>query len=217
MESTFDPHVVLAAFQRSRDRIISLARDLDAESAATVVPTCPDWTVIELLRHVYGVEDDLAHGRLEGAGSDAWTAAQLARHADKDAAAICAAWPEVAAIVDAQLLGIPEPMNLHIVMDRVTHEHDLRLALGRPGARDDVAVAIGSARVLGMHRDSDPALVAQIEALDLEGFERFRSLTGRRSVAQMEAMGFPGAAFAARMAGSPMAVTTVDIIESPTA
>jgi hypothetical protein len=118
MEPTFDPHVVLAAFQRSRDRIIALVGDLDAESAATVVPTCPDWTVVELLRHVYGVEDDLANGRLAGAGSAEWTAAQLARHADKDAAAICTAWPEAAAIVDEQLLGIPEPMNLHIVMDR---------------------------------------------------------------------------------------------------
>ena len=44
-------------------------------------------------------------------------------------------------------------------------------------------------------------------------FERFRSLAGRRSLAQLEATGFPGEAYAATLATAPFSVTTINIDE----
>ena len=227
MEPTIDPQLVLAASQGVRERVIALVRDLDAEAAATVVPTCPEWTVTDLLCHLRGAEGDIASGRVEGAASDAWTASQVERHGGKDVATLCAEWAEGADRFDAVLLAIPEPINRQIVMDRTTHEHDLRLALGAPGARDDDAVRrrrrlqrhalvrIGSTFFLMGLRRSEPLLAEQIEALGLSDFELFRSLSGRRSLAQMTAAGLPAEALAARMATSPVPVPSYDVHEGP--
>ena len=215
MEPTIDPQLVLAASQGVRERVIALVRDLDAEAAATVVPTCPEWTVTDLLCHLRGAEGDIASGRVEGAASDAWTASQVERHGGKDVATLCAEWAEGADRFDAVLLAIPEPINLQIVMDRTTHEHDLRLALGAPGARDDDAVRIGSTFFLMGLRRSEPLLAEQIEALGLSDFELFRSLSGRRSLAQMTAAGLPAEALAARMATSPVPVPSYAVHEGP--
>ena len=92
MTETFAPDVVLAAAQGVRARSIDLVRSLDDEAAATVVPTCPDWTVKELVCHMYGTSDDILNGRLEGAGSEAWTAAQIERHGGSDLVTLSDAW-----------------------------------------------------------------------------------------------------------------------------
>ena len=55
----------------------------------------------------------------------------------------------------------------------------------------------------------------QIEALGLSDFELFRSLSGRRSLAQMTAAGLPAEALAARMATSPVPVPSYDVHEGP--
>ena len=37
---------------------------------------------------------------------------------------------------------IPSPVNSQLVFDAATHEHDLRHALGEPGARDDLVATL---------------------------------------------------------------------------
>ncbi len=92
--------------------------------------------------------------------------------------------------------------------DAVTHEHDIRTALDRPGARDTDAVlmafefvgpafveeAAGRGAIVRLAADgaadqgsSDAELV-----LDATPFELLRALTGRRSVEQIRAMGWSG-------------------------
>ncbi len=213
MTTSFAPADVLAAQQGIRQRSIELLRSLDDEQAARIVPTCPDWTVAELSCHLYGVTDDIINGRLENAGSSEWTAAQVARHGSKTLAELCDEWEASADAFDPIMLVIPEPVNLQVVMDMATHEHDIRLAVGAPGAHDDVAIEIGSRFLLQGLANRDAALAAQIEDLDITEFERFRSLAGRRSLAQLEATGFPGEAYAATLATAPFSVTTIDIDE----
>ena len=214
MTTSFAPADVLAAQQGIRQRSIELLRSLDDEQAARIVPTCPDWTVAELSCHLYGVTDDIINGRLENAGSSEWTAAQVARHGSKSLAELCDEWEASADAFDPIMLVIPEPVNLQVVMDMATHEHDIRLAVGVPGAHDEEAVRIGSTFLLQGLASRDAVLAAQIEDLDLTDFEQFRSLAGRRSIAQLESTGFPAEAYAATLSGSPNALTLVDIDET---
>ena len=37
---------------------------------------------------------------------------------------------------------IPSPVNSQLIFDAATHEHDLRHALGEPGARDDLVATL---------------------------------------------------------------------------
>ncbi|MEY4340105.1 MAG: hypothetical protein RLZ14_1955, partial [Actinomycetota bacterium] len=47
-------------------------------------------------------------------------------------------------------------------------------------------------------------LVAELEATGVSTFDLLRSLTGRRSAAQMVAMGLPADTIVAALAGSPL-------------
>src|SRR5262249_11495311 len=94
--------------------------------------------------------------------------------------------------------------------DACTHEHDIRNALGWPGARESEAVAIAFAwgtNVLGdgLDRQGAPGLVIETgdggaivgsseppATATGDRFEAIRAMTGRRSVAQMEAYGWDG-------------------------
>jgi hypothetical protein len=98
-----------------------------------------------------------------------------------------------------------------LVTDATTHEHDIRGALGVPGARDSNAVAVSFGFVgLSLTEQLDAAergaLVVHhagttdtlgtgkpVAALRIDDFEFVRALTGRRSVDQMAAYDWDGA------------------------
>ena len=180
-----------------------------------MAPTCPGWNVTDLACHLYGVADDLMNGRLEGIGSDAWTQAQVDRYSTKPLADIADEWAASAEVFDAIVPMIPEPTNYQLIMDMTTHEHDLRLALGEPGAQDDQAVAIGSAFLLLSLRNADPDLAAEIEGLELSDFELLRSLSGRRSAGQLERAGIPPKKIESFLSTTPMTISAVDVDEVP--
>ena len=208
-----DPTAVLAAEQGIRSRTIELLRSLDQAQLDQTVPTCPAWTVAELACHMYGLGDDIVNGRLEDVGSDAWTEAQVARNASMPIDELCDAWQDSAATFDEVLLAIPAPTNAQIVMDLATHEHDIRLAIGQPGGQDPETLRIAAGFLLNGVTRQDPDVAAEIEGLNLSEFELLRSLTGRRSVAQLRAAGFPVDAYVAHIAAAPFSITTVDVVE----
>jgi hypothetical protein len=84
--------------------------------------------VRDLLSHVAGVTDDLANGRLEGASTERWTAAQVERWRDADPAMLIDRWNgQIGAIAELlEKVGEFRP-----ALDCCSHEHDLRHALGR--------------------------------------------------------------------------------------
>jgi hypothetical protein len=97
----------------------------------------------------------------------------------------------------AELLVPPPPQA---VVDITTHEHDLRGALGEPGARDSDELAWSFARVAGLisgrsdgclrieadgASDGSPDAAAVVRS---DRFELFRALMGRRSAAQVLAL-----------------------------
>jgi hypothetical protein len=98
-------------------------------------------------------------------------------------------------------------------MDQATHEHDLRLALAVPGAQDDPSVAIGAGFMVMGLRGIDADLAEQVEGLGLSDFELLRALTGRRSMAQLDALGIPADRLARALDAMPMSIAEVDIVE----
>ncbi len=178
-----------------------------------MVPTCPIWTAKELACHMYGVCDDILNGRLEGIGSAERTEAQVERHGSKSLDELVDEWAASAAAFDEIVPQFPEPANYQLVMDQATHEHDLRLALASPGAHDDLSLAIGAEFMLISIRRADVELAEQIEGLGLSDFELLRALTGRRSVAQLEAMGIAAEELARLLDHTPMTIVEIDLVE----
>lgn len=207
-----DPEVV-AAYVAVRGRIVELLRTTPESLAVRVVPHCAAWTVSELASHVVGVVDDILAGRLEGVTTEAWTQAQVERLRGRSLSQLADHYEESATAFDAVLPLIPSPVNSQLVMDAVTHEHDLRHALDRAGSRDAAAVDVGLGWLLDRAAGGQPALAGALVGSGLSAFDLLRSLTGRRSMGQIEALGLDAVAIAALLAGSPLRPPQHDIPE----
>ena len=75
-----------------RERITELVLGLPPQALSTVVPACPEWTVHDVLAHLAGETADLNRGKLEGVGSDEWTAAQVEARQDASLAELIEEW-----------------------------------------------------------------------------------------------------------------------------
>lgn len=198
-----DPEVV-AAYQAVRQRVVDLVRTLPEEAGDTVVPHCPAWTVRELLAHLVGVPEDILAGRMEGVTTEAWTAAQDERHRGEPLALLADSFAAGTSAFDAVLPHIPSPVNSQLVMDATTHEHDLRHAVGRAGARDAASVTVALGWLLDRAERTAPGLAGELLASGVGGFDLLRSLTGRRAPDQMTALGLDAGRISALLAGTPL-------------
>ena len=203
------PEDSATAYVAVRERMTELMRQTSSEELARQVPACPDWSVHELLAHAVGVAVDVAAGRLKGAGSDPWTAAQVSARKDCTVSDLLAEW-EQAPVTDA-LLTMDAMPAAQVVFDLATHEHDLRGALQLPGERASEGVDVGwewATTVLGQLRDGygEGGLVlttsegtrttcgsAPVDSgVTAARFELFRAMTGRRSAEQVAAWQWEG-------------------------
>ena len=198
-----DPVLTARLYQETRERISELVTGLDEDAAlSTAVAACPGWSVRDVVAHVAAVADDWADGCRSGPPTDEETAAQIARFGGHDMADILAAWTDAAARLDrmAETAGVAPPLG-----DITSHEHDVRGAIGRPGARDSTAVWWTSDRLLTNLRTPMPLHVMVEDAQYRSGpddgaeirlrttrFEALRWRTGRRSRGQLAAMDWSG-------------------------
>jgi len=194
-----------------RTRITDLVRDLDDGGLATTVPGCPGWTVKDLVGHCEAVCTDAVTNNLDGAGSDVWTARQVTERREVKVGDILDQWARTSAQLESGLDAAPKGLSRTLIIDLVTHEHDLRGALGVPGGRDSEAYAVGRkgfhvglAKKIeevglpglrleandGWSFDAGPEPVVTVTAPD--SFELFRALSGRRSRAQVLAFDWRG-------------------------
>jgi uncharacterized protein (TIGR03083 family) len=193
-----------AAYKALRGRVRDVVEAADPAALDAVVPATPEWRARDLLAHLVGVPDDVVNGRMDGIASDAWTQAQVDARTDRPVAEMLVEWEETAPHFEALLAAAPAEIAGQAVFDAATHEHDLRNALGAPGARDSDAVDtawqwIVEARTRnGAHAlcfvidggeessgVGDP--VARIEA---SRFELFRAVSGRRTADEMARYGW---------------------------
>jgi hypothetical protein len=194
-----DPRLVARIYGDTRARISALVTGLDDTALNTMVATCPAWSVRDVVAHLAAVAEDIASGpSATGLPTSEETAAQVARFGNRDVAGILDAWAKAAARLDqlAATTGLKTPVG-----DAISHEHDVRGAVGRPGARDSAAVWYASDQLLTMLRPPLPLRVAVEDGQYRSGpdagdeivlrttrFEALRWRTGRRSQVQVVAM-----------------------------
>jgi uncharacterized protein (TIGR03083 family) len=181
---------VCEAYTELRARVSELMQSLTLQQAQTTVPHCPQWTVKDCFAHMVGIPEDVINGQMEGVASEAWTDRQIKRHAQDSVSDLLAAWESNAAVFAKILPNIPQPVISQFMFDQTTHEHDIRTAVGKPGARGTLAVAVAEGFIRNsLAQQSDPA-IAQLANHKLTGFEYLRSLSGRRSRSQISKNGF---------------------------
>jgi uncharacterized protein (TIGR03083 family) len=188
--------------------VIDLLRSTPESSGNIVVPCTPEWTVRQLAAHLVGVPEDILAGRMEGVASDAWTQAQVERFGDLTLTELADLFEASAPQIDALIHNIPQPIISQFVMDAVTHEQDMRSALGVQGGRDSKAVEVGVGFFLNLIEVSDPPLFTELTNTSASSWDVLRSLTGRRTVEQMNASGLDGEAIALHFPGSPFTLPT---------
>lgn len=203
-----------AIYRGVRDRVTALVRSLpDPDTALAVpAPATPGWRAHDVLAHLTGGTADIVAGNLDGVASDAWTQAQVDARLDTPVADLLDEWDRCCVTVEPLIADIPGVMRTMLLVDAVTHEHDIRGALGDTGARDTdaVAYAFGSlCRGIGSQRDAAGvgALLIVHEAgevvtgtggpsatVHVDRFELVRAAVGRRADEQIAAWVWEGAA-----------------------
>jgi len=198
---------VARAYQGCRERITEICRRLEEAEARAAVPACPGWTVHDVIAHLSGNLADAVAGRLEDAGTERRTAEQVVARRRLSLTEVLQEWNEHALVVEPLMDGAGDIAHQGVA-DAVSHEHDIRGALGVPGARDCDAVRIGlafaAARLVESAAERGISLLVRTgdgwelgphEAevlLTGEPFELLRAITGRRSVEQLRALEWKG-------------------------
>ena len=198
------------AYRDGRERFTDLVSATSPEDLEKRVPACPDWNVKELFAHVVGVATDTIAGNVEGVGSKAWTSRQVEERSDHSVTQLIEEWNGVSPKVEELAESIHPAVAGGLVGDLVTHEQDARGALAQPGGRDSEAFDIAldsfvrffgrrvkeaglpALRVSSGSREWIAGKGEPAGSVAAEPFELLRSLTGRRTKAQIRKLEWEG-------------------------
>ncbi len=187
-------------YRESRERLSALVRQHPDEDA-TPVPATPGWTVHDVIAHLTGVAEDLASGKLTSGPTAEWTAGHVTRGAGVATDELIEKWsgvsPDVERLADGGVWAV--------VMDALSHEYDVRGALGDTTGRDAAVIEVVAKVLLGALGPATPLVIEterkQIRVGPEEGepvtlrttsWEAFRWRLGRRSRAQLAGMDWSG-------------------------
>lgn len=190
-----------AAYLRAHDRIVSLVNDDNAE---VEVPTCPGWTVKDVIGHCADLID-VYQTDPKGGFSEGWGERGVEARRDRPLQGVLDEWD---ALITEPGNTFDGPMAQTAVSDVLAHEQDIRTALNEPGAGDDEAIVpsveMGLAwlekkgeglptlhivtedidRQIG---DGEPSITLRTSTLEL-----FRAIQGRRTFEQVKALAWSG-------------------------
>lgn len=205
-----------AAYRAVHQRIEALLRSR-ADVAELVVPACPAWTVRHMVAHLTGVAQDVMSLNLQDVATESWTQAQIDRLGHHSIDELLDLWGQSITPLAAQLTqqGTTELDAGQLVFDVLTHEHDIRGALGEPGPREgdlSYEVALGflttmydlmlrhtgaaamrlTAPSIGTVLLGDPDTATDRLVLDVGDFDALRAFGGRRSTHQLLSLPWHG-------------------------
>lgn len=185
-------------YRASRQRLTALLVDLDDDGWSTPAPACPGWRVHDVVAHLVGVIEDAIAGRLDGPPDESVTAEEVRRHRGDPPAELLARWGELAPTFEDV---VSQSGVWPAAFDALSHEHDIRGALGRPGARDVGSVQLAASHLVErlevpavLHVEFEHATVSSPPAdgpevtLRTTAFEVLRFRLGRRSRDQVLAL-----------------------------
>ncbi|GLW68362.1 hypothetical protein Kpho02_06610 [Kitasatospora phosalacinea] len=199
-----DPAEQYAAYRHCREAVTGLLA-VPPDPAALRVPACPEWTARDLVGHLVHICESFV--ALEDSQID------LDPLADVPQAELLHRWEELDGPLRAALDRSPELRRRILLLDVFSHELDLRLALGldvpaEPAAHPAFGGALDLSTTgfgLAVHGGGLPALRIEVPgrswevgegapAATLSGpaVDVFRSLTGRRTRAQIEGLEWTG-------------------------
>jgi len=196
-------------YASSRYRITDLMMSAGGDVSERPCPATPEWSVHDVIAHLRGLTEDVRTGNVSGAGTDPWTAAQVARHRGSETRVLLEGWGEDAPVLEGFLSSPQGEGARQAVVDVHCHEADLRGALGLPAVLPDVFgdwvfATFGSHFIDGAVAGGIPAVRIVTDAGDELGpgdaelvlragrFELFRSFLGRRTPAQVSAYDWGG-------------------------
>ena len=223
-----DPHpatIYNELRQLLSDRVGKLATDDLARS----VPSCPEWSIQDVLAHVIGIAEDVVTGNTEGLGTDAWTEAQVGKRRGRSVGELVDEWASHMSRVDEMVNEMPF-LGTRLSADLVTHLHDVQSALGEAGDRANAGVRAGLERYGSFfcERVAEAGLAAvrvvgplqswesgPNPAITLRGstFELLRAFSGRRSLSQVAGMNWSGDPTAHLAVVTPYGLPEQDVIE----
>jgi hypothetical protein len=129
------PHneAMLDEYQRTMGRIFSLAAA--GVDPRLPIPACPAWDACGLVSHLVGTASFVASGKPLADDVQGWIDDEVRTRANRDSSSLAEEWAGDYPVVRAALTGQPSG---GLVIDAVTHEQDLRSAIG-PAATDHEA------------------------------------------------------------------------------
>ena len=192
------------SYRALRGRVRDLIEAAEPAAIDGPSPATPTWTVHDVLAHLVGVTDDVVNGRLDGVATEAWTDAQVEARRGVAAAALLEEWDVNAPQFEQMIGSVPMEIAGQALFDAATHEQDIRCALGCPGARDSDALALAwewlvatratfsapTIRFVTEHGDQVVGIGEPVAIVKASRFEILRSVTGRRSLSEMESYGW---------------------------
>jgi uncharacterized protein (TIGR03083 family) len=202
-----------AIYRGVRERVTGLVDGLPDEVLNGIAPATPEWMLRDIVAHLSGITADIVAGNMAGVTGAQWTQAQVDARRDVALSDVLDEWARCAAIVEPGIAGAEPMMRRMLLTDAVTHELDLRGALGNRDGRDTDALDYGFqgvSRGIGSQREDAGALRIVHEAGDtvvgtgdaratlrVTRFEVLRAAVGRRSPEQIEAWEWDGEALPA--------------------
>jgi uncharacterized protein (TIGR03083 family) len=211
--------------------LLNLVASATASERALRVPATPDWSVQDVVAHLVGIAADLNAQRFDADDPDAWTARQVANRRGRSIAALATEWEGESPQFEDGLRLLGYEMGSHFVGDLLQHAQDVRSALGRQRPPDDEALAVGLDHYLNtLHQAlmdagagslavtvGDEAWVLgagpKVTTLAAERFELFRALGGRRSIDQLQALGWSAPPGPLLQLLSPYPLPTTDLAD----
>lgn len=190
-------------YRQSQGRILSQVNNSNAES---LVQACPGWTVRDTVAHLLGTLADISAGKIEESGADDWSDRHIEKAKDRSISDLTAEWH----VRSNTTPGTFEHYGAVLVADLVTHEFDIKQAIGNTQGRDlqvvrTVALFYLNALDQAWREDGVPPLRVRTEtsALDIGGenpessvemswWEIGRVISGRRSIEQVRALTWSG-------------------------